>query len=134
MTVCGTIADPLEEVPGSASSVKVIGSSEKLGNKVVDAIVALLVIFQLYQGMILVVIVGMVNAVVCIVRATSVVIVGFLETITVVVVVQATSIGVTIGSIETVVIEDKVVGVTMILSGAIPVAVFELGLSTSVAI
>lgn len=83
------------------------------------------VMFQFHQGMTLAVIVGIENVVVCTVRAIVVVTVGTPEIVTVFVVVHATSIGVTRGSIENVVIEAKVVGATIIFRGAIPVAVFE---------
>lgn len=105
----------------------------KLGKRVVELLVALPVMFQFHHGMRLVVIAGMEKVVVSTVRVTVVVTVGLPETVTVLVVVHATSIGVTKGSMEKVVMVDKVDGATIMFSGAMPVAVFESGLSTSVA-
>lgn len=57
--------------------------------------------------------------------------VGFPLTVTVSVVVQATSIAVVRGSIENVVAEERVEGATIMLRGAIPVAVLDLGSITA---
>lgn len=66
------------------------------------------------------------------VRVTVVVTVGLFETVTVLVVVQATSMGVIKGPIEIVVGVDNENGATIRLTGAIAVAVFEpFGLATS---
>lgn len=53
--------------------------------------------------------------------------VGCPLTVTVLVVVQATSIAVVSGSIEKVVAEERVEGPIIIFRGAIPVAVLDLG-------
>jgi hypothetical protein len=107
-------------------SLNVMGSSVRLGNRVLELLVTSVpVMFQFHHGMLLAVIAGIENVVVWIVRAIVVVTVGWPETVTVLVVVQATSIGVTKGSTEKVVGDGNVEGATMILTGAIAVAVFE---------
>lgn len=111
---------------GFGLSPNTIGPSAKLGNSVVKAFVmSVAVIFQFHHGIWVALISGIVKVVVCTVRVTVVVTVGCPEIVTVLVVVQATSIGVTKGSIENVVVKVKVEGATMIFSGAIPVTMLE---------
>lgn len=128
VTVCVTKAPLLLEVMfcGFGLFLNVIGCSEILGNRVVEAwVTSVAVMFQFHHGMTLAVMVGIEKVVVCTVRATVFVTVGCPEMVTVFVVVQATSMGVTKGSIENVVGEANVDGATMMLTGAMAVAVLD---------
>jgi hypothetical protein len=116
----------------SGLSANTIGSSAKLGNSVVEVSLTLVaVMFQFHHGIWVVLISGIAKVVVCTVRVTVVVTVGCPEMVTVLVVVQATSIGVTKDSIENVVVEVKVEGATMIFSGPTPVTMLEPDLESA---
>jgi hypothetical protein len=108
-----------------------MGSRVTLGKRVVVLCVRFAwVRFQFHQLMTLVVMVGIAKVVVSTIRVTVVVTVAAPETVTVFVVVQAISMGVTKGSIVNVVIVDNVEGATMRLAGAMAVAVLESGSRT----